>query len=160
VRTGARPVVGALVADAVAVLLFAAAGRSSHAEGVTPDGVLLTAWPFLTGAALGWLVVRARRGRWPVPRRRLQDGAGTLARAMTDGAVVWAAAVAGGMVLRRATGAGTDPAFVVVATLVLGALLLGWRAGWSALRPRRRPTSARRPSAPPGGARGRSSRPT
>ncbi|MDF2145656.1 DUF3054 domain-containing protein [Knoellia sp. p5-6-4] len=159
-RAGARPVVGALAADALAVLLFAAAGRSSHAEGVTPDGVLLTAWPFLTGTALGWLVVRARHRRWPVPRPAVQDGPGSLGRVMTDGAVVWAAAVAGGMVLRRATGAGIDPAFVVVATLVLGALLLGWRAGWSAFRPRRRPTWARRPSARPGGARGRSSRPT
>ena len=157
---GARPVVGGLAADALAVLLFVAAGRSSHAEGLTPDGVLLTAWPFLTGAALGWLVVRARHGRWPVPRRGMQDRAGMLGRAAADGAVVWAAAVAGGMVLRRATGAGTDPAFVVVATLVLGALLLGWRAGWSALRPRRRPTWGRRPSARPGGAHGRSSRPT
>jgi hypothetical protein len=60
-------------------------------------------------------------------------------------------AVAAGMLLRRVTGAGTDPAFVVVATLVLGALLVGWRLLWSLLRRRSRPTSGRRRSARLGG---------
>jgi len=31
--------------------------------------------------------------------------------------------------LRALSGQGTDPAFVVVATLFLAAVLLGWRAG-------------------------------
>ena len=35
------------------------------------------------------------------------------------------------MVLRRLTDAGTAPSFVVVATLVLGVLFLGWRRGGS-----------------------------
>ena len=41
---------------------------------------------------------------------------------------VWVASVAGGMLLRRVTGEGTAVSFVVVATVVLGAALLGWRA--------------------------------
>jgi hypothetical protein len=137
--------VPAAAADVVAVLLFAAAGRSSHAEGVTADGVLTTAWPFLAGAALGWLVVRLWRGAWPGPA-----GAGSRHTTL-DGAVVAVLAVAGGMVLRRATGAGTDPAFVVVALLVLEALLVGWRLLWSLLRRRSRPTWGRRRSARLGG---------
>ena len=144
-RPGSRAVVAALVADAVAVLLFAAAGRSSHAEGVTAAGVLETAWPFLAGGGGGWLLVRAWRGHWPAP------GGRAVGRATLEGAVVALVAVAGGMLLRRATGSGTDPAFVAVATVVLGSLLVGWRVGWSLLRRRSRPTWGRRPSAPLGG---------
>jgi lipopolysaccharide export LptBFGC system permease protein LptF len=103
--------------DAVAVLLFAVAGRSSHDEGVTVAGVLTTAWPFLAGAAAGWGLVRARS-------RRPATGPG-------DGAVVALVAVVVGMLLRRLTGAGTDPAFVAVATVVLGGSLVGWRAAWA-----------------------------
>ena len=141
-RAGARPVVGALAADTVAVLLFASAGRSSHAEGVTAAGVLDTAWPFLAGVGGGWLVVRAWRGHWPAPR------GGAVGPATIEGAAVALAAVTGGMLLRRATGSGTDPAFVVVATVVLGALLVGWRLAWSLLRRPSRPTWGRRRSAP------------
>jgi hypothetical protein len=119
-RTG---VAAAACADGAAVLLFAAVGRSSHAEGMSAAGVLQTAWPFLAGAGAGWVLARATQGRWPLSRR--------------GGAVVWLGAVAGGMLLRRLTGDGTDPAFVVVATVFLGATLLGWRAAALALRRRR-----------------------
>ena len=138
-------VVLSAAADVVTVLLFATVGRSSHTEGVTATGVLTTAWPFLAGTAIGWLVVRLWRGAWPVPA-----GASTRHTAL-DGAVVAVVAVVAGMLLRRVTGAGTDPAFVVVATLVLGALLVGWRLLWSVLRRRSRPTSDRRRSARLGG---------
>jgi hypothetical protein len=40
------------------------------------------------------------------------------------------------MLLRRLTGDGTAWPFVVVATVVLGALLLGWRAGAQVVRSR------------------------
>ncbi len=43
---------------------------------------------------------------------------------MTSGVVVWLGALLGGMVLRQVAGQGTATAFVVVATLVLGALLV------------------------------------
>jgi hypothetical protein len=45
----------------LAVLLFAAIGRSSHAEFVDALGVLTTAAPFLLGLVVGWLVARAWR---------------------------------------------------------------------------------------------------
>ncbi|HET8617076.1 MAG TPA: DUF3054 domain-containing protein [Actinomycetales bacterium] len=101
-----------LLLDVVAVLVFATVGRRSHAEGVTVTGVLETAWPFLVGAAGGWVAARAwKRSSALVP----------------VGVVVWLAAVAVGMLLRRLTGEGTAWPFVVVATLVLGAQMLGWR---------------------------------
>jgi hypothetical protein len=102
-----------LALDVVAVLVFAAVGRRSHAEDDTVAGVLGTAWPFLAGTAVGWLLSRA----WarPVPVR-------------PTGVVVWLSTVVVGMVLRRLTGEGTAASFVVVALVVLGAFLVGWRA--------------------------------
>jgi hypothetical protein len=101
-----------LLLDAAAVLVFAAIGRRSHEEGITVAGTLQTAWPFLVGTGLGWLACRAWRRPVAVIR---------------TGVPVWVVTVAVAMVLRRGAGAGTAPAFVVVATLVLGAFLLGWR---------------------------------
>ena len=46
-----------------------------------------------------------------------------------SGLVVWAGALVVGMVLRQASGQGTATAFVVVATLVLGGLLVLPRVG-------------------------------
>ncbi len=104
-----------LVVDLVLVAFFAAVGRASHQESLTPAGWAQTAWPFLVGALAGWAVVAAT-GR----------SGGSLAA----GAVVWVAAVAVGMVLRQVAGQGTAPAFVVVATVVLGVLLVGSRLVW------------------------------
>ena len=111
--TGARSVALAAAADVVCVLVFCAIGRRSHAEGVTLAGVLETAWPFLTGTAAGWLVAQA----WRRP-----------AALTPTGLVVWVSTIAVGMLLRRATSAGTALSFVVVASVVTAILLLGWRA--------------------------------
>ncbi|MFC4905881.1 DUF3054 domain-containing protein [Actinomadura gamaensis] len=108
-----RNVAGAAVADAACVLVFVAIGRSSHDEAASVTGFLNTAWPFLAGALIGWLVVRA----WRRPAALVPSGVG-----------VWIAAVAGGMLLRVISGQGTAVAFVIVATLFLGLVLLGWRA--------------------------------
>ena len=48
-------------------------------------------------------------------------------RSWQFGAVVVAATVVVGMLLRRLTSTGTAPSFVVVATLFLAASMLGWR---------------------------------
>ena len=121
-RTGAPAValsaVLSAVVDAACVLGFAAAGRSSHARDGGVLGVLGTGWPFLVAAAVGWLVARA----WRAPHRPWPTGV-----------AVWALAWVGGLALRAATGGGTAAAFVVVAGLVLGALLVGWRAVATAL---------------------------
>ena len=106
-----------VLTDAALILLFALTGRRSHTEDLTVAGVLDTAWPFLAGAALGHLLLVRRDAAAP-----------------GSGAVVWGTALVGGMLLRRATGDGTDPAFVLVATGVLAALLLGWRLVAAAVR--------------------------
>lgn len=111
-------VAGALAIDAVAVLVFAVAGRQSHDDGSGPGLILTIAAPFLIGLAVGTAVLVASR-RQP--------------STWSSGVVVWAATVVIGLVLRRiAWDRGVALSFVIVTTLVLGALLLGWRALWNA----------------------------
>jgi hypothetical protein len=102
----------ALTIDAVLVVVFATIGRISHERGLTVLGVLDTAWPFLAALAAGWLALRA----WRAPAAPLRTGLPL--------AVI---AVAGGMVLRLVSGAGTAAAFVVVASVTLLVFLVGWR---------------------------------
>jgi hypothetical protein len=120
-----RPVVAALL-DVVLVVVFAAVGRASHAESNPVVGALATAWPFLVGTLVGWVVVRVLRGRWPVD--------------VGPGVTVWFSTMLFGMLLRHVTGAGTALSFVVVASVVLAVFLLGWR-GLAAFLARRRATS-------------------
>lgn len=100
--------------DVLCVLVFALVGRASHDEGLTVAGVLLVAWPFLAGLAVGWGAARRLRHGWPI-----KPGAAIL---------VWAGALVVGMVLRAATGAGTALSFVLVAAFTLFAALVGWRS--------------------------------
>jgi len=106
-------VFGAALADVICVVVFCAIGRRSHAEGLTVAGVAQTAWPFLAGAGTGWLLVRGWRRPYTV---------------IPTGVVVWVCTVVVGMLLRKATSAGVQTSFVVVASVATAVLLLGWRA--------------------------------
>jgi hypothetical protein len=112
----------AALADTVLILVFAAVGRDAHQRGDVVTGVLLTAWPFLAGAAIAWAVARAWRA--PLSVRRA-------------GLAVWLGSVAGGMALRAVTGQTVVLPFVIVALLSLGLLLLGYRLLLAGLRRRR-----------------------
>lgn len=102
----------ALILDLAVVLLFVLLGRSTHDEGNAVLGVVTTWWPFAVGMLAGWAAVwSARKPLSLVP----------------TGVTVWISTAVLGMVLRWATGGGTAPAFIVVATAFLGAVLLGWR---------------------------------
>jgi hypothetical protein len=107
-----RPALVALATDAICVVVFAAIGRRSHAEGLNVTGIAETAWPFLTGTGVGWLLARG----WRRP-----------AAVAPTGLVVWLCTVALGMLLRKARSQGTAPSFIVVASLSTAVLLLGWR---------------------------------
>lgn len=104
----------ALIVDAVFVLIFAVIGRASHGE--DPAGFLLTAWPFLVALLVGHVVAVLLPGR---PRRPWS---------VLWGTVVWIVTVAGGMLLRVLGGDTAEVPFIIVATLVLGVFLVGWRA--------------------------------
>ena len=118
-----RRIAGALIVDALLVLLFAVIGRASHAEHLSVAGVAETAWPFLAALVVGWLVTLA----WRAPLAPVRTGLG-----------VWAVTLVGGMLLRAAAGQGTALAFIVVASLVLLLFLVGWRVLMVLLRRGRR----------------------
>ena len=120
----------AALLDGAGVAAFAAVGRRSHAEGTDLVGVLGTAWPFLAGCGFGWLVARA----WRRPE------------GLRAGAVVWAGTLAGGIGLRLLTGSTAQPPFVVVASISLAVLLLGWRGAHALLRRARGPVPDRQPA--------------
>ena len=99
--------------DALAVILFAIIGRSSHDEESTIAGVASTAAPFLIALVAAWLIVRAWESplSWPA------------------GIGAWWITAAGGMLLRRFVfDDGTAAGFIVVGSVFLGVCLLGWRA--------------------------------
>ncbi|MCV7031213.1 DUF3054 domain-containing protein [Mycobacterium sherrisii] len=105
---------GYFFTDVCCVLVFCAAGRRSHDEGLTITGLATTAWPFLTGTIVGWLAARA----WRRPTALIPTGV-----------VIWLCTVVIGMVLRKASAAGVATSFVAVAATVTAVFLLGWRAG-------------------------------
>ena len=113
----------ALVADVMAVLLFTFIGRLSHGESADPLGLAETAWPFLAGLAFGTVrslldnAQRRRRGREPFG-----------AMSVPAGIRIWLATVIIGMAFRFASDAGVEASFVIVAAVVLGLFIIGWRS--------------------------------
>ena len=101
-----------MATDVVCVIVFCTVGRRSHAEGLSIDGIAETAWPFLSGTVIGWVLSLG----WRRP-----------AAVVSTGVVVWVCTVVVGMLLRKATSAGTAPSFIVVASISTAVLLLGWR---------------------------------
>ena len=103
----------AIAGDAVAIVVFAVIGRANHHESTGLHGVWHTAWPFLLGAALGLAATAYAR---------------VSPTAVRSGVRVWVWTFVIGMVVRAATGGGTAIAFVIVAAIVLGVFIVGWRA--------------------------------
>src|SRR5437660_5398652 len=97
-----------MVTDVIGVLVFCAVGRRSHDEGLNVAGIATTAWPFLSGTMLGWLLSRG----WRRPSALFPTGV-----------AVWLCTVIVGMLLRKVTSAGVAGSFIVVAATVTGLLL-------------------------------------
>ena len=113
-----------IVLDAVLVVVFSTFGRGAHSEGLGVTQVWGTAWPFLVGLAVGWLILLAGR------REPSSIGSGVL---------LWLATLVVGMVI-RGLGDGRVPhwSFMIVAGVVTGVFLLGWRAVRAVVVRRRR----------------------
>jgi hypothetical protein len=111
-QTPVTSVLLSLVLDVIGVLVFCTIGRRSHAEGITLTGVWETAWPFLSGAGIGWLLSRG----WSHPMSVTRTGI-----------AVWVCTVLFGMVLRRLSNQGVAFSFVIVASVATALFLLGWR---------------------------------
>jgi hypothetical protein len=98
--------------DIIAVVLFVAIGRRNHDEGTAIDGIATVAAPFLIALVIAWLSSRA----WRTPDL------------MRTSLIVWLVTVFGGLELRHFVfDRGTATPFVIVATLVLGAFIVGGR---------------------------------
>ena len=115
----ARQIVFALSLDIFSVLLFVAVGRRNHDESAGISGVVEVALPFLIALISGWLVTRA----WRSPQ------------ALSTGVVIWLITVVLGLALRNLLfDRGTATPFIIVATLVLGALIFGRRLIFRVIR--------------------------
>jgi predicted alpha/beta hydrolase len=107
----------------LAVLAFAAIGRSSHAEAVKVLAVLSTSAPFLVGLLAGWGTGRV----WRAPVR------------LTSGWWAVAGAAIVGLVLRYLVTDRLPWTFVLVASVSLAVMLQSWRlVGLAVLHRRRR----------------------
>lgn len=111
-RASAGIAIGAFLLDAAFVVAFAALGRGSHDREATLAGLFETAWPFLAGLVIAWLVTLAWRRPVAVWR---------------TGLPVWIGSAGLCLLLRALVGQGTALPFVIVATLTLCAMLVGWR---------------------------------
>lgn len=108
-----RRTAAAVGIDAAMFILFAALGRRAHDEGSAIAGTLTVAAPFLIGYGVAAVALRLDRAPFDVRR----------------GAMVWAAGIVLGLVLRGTVfDRGLAPAFVVVAVVTTGVLIVGWRA--------------------------------
>lgn len=101
----------ALGADVVAVIVFAAIGRASHAEPLDIFGFVATVAPFLVGLGAAWAT--------PVVRA---NPAGLRA-----GAAVLAGTVLLGLALRAGFTGRLPLSFAMITITSLGVLLIGWR---------------------------------
>ena len=107
-----RQIVIALSLDIFSVLLFVAVGRRNHNESAGISGVIEVALPFLIALVCSWVVSRA----WQKPD------------AIKNGVVIWLITVVLGLLLRNLIfDRGTATPFIIVATVVLGGLLVGRR---------------------------------
>ena len=105
--------------DIFSVLLFVAVGRRNHNDSTGVSGVFEVALPFLIALISGWLVTRA----WRSPQ------------ALSTGVVIWLVTTVLGLALRNFLfDRGTATPFIIVATLVLGALIFGRRLIFRVIR--------------------------
>jgi hypothetical protein len=112
----------AIVADLVAVVVFAAIGRMSHGEPDDLLGLLGTAAPFLLGVVVMWAM--------PVVRANPVGVRAALA--------VWAGTVVIGLLVRAGITWSLPLSFAAVTAVSLAVLMLGWRALSSAVSMRAR----------------------
>lgn len=102
----------ALGIDVAAAIVFAIVGRASHGSELSFTGIAQTAWPFVVAAIIGSLLAS-------------RFGGDSWWRA---GSIAWAVTVLGGIGLRLLGAETAQLPFVVVATVVLALLIIGWRA--------------------------------
>lgn len=107
-----------VITDVLAIALFALLARMAHQSEEMPfnfAGWLETLWPFLLGVALAWIVITL--ATW--------DGA----RLAPAGLSAWIITASTGLIIWGVkNGAVPHISFIIVAGVMSGLLMLGWRA--------------------------------
>lgn len=108
----------AFALDVLAILAFSTFARLAHQSADMPfglSGIVETAWPFLIGVLVAWALFLLRRDLRPT--------------SLTGGLITWSCAVFAGLGT-WAVRHGELPhwSFMIVATVMSGLLLMGWRA--------------------------------
>ncbi|MEF9980177.1 MAG: DUF3054 domain-containing protein [Glutamicibacter sp.] len=101
-----------MAVDVVLIVLFALLGRREHEHALSIGGILMTALPFL----VAYVVVTLLSKPWT-----------TINKLFPVGVLVWVMTVAAGLALRVGMDSTAALPFIIVATLVLGAFLMGRR---------------------------------
>lgn len=108
----------AVIIDVIAIALFALFARIAHQTEEMPlnaMGWLSTWWPFLLGVGASWLAIIGLK----------LDGH----RVFPAGLLTWVVTVVVGLVIWGIRNAAVPHwSFILVATIMSGLLLLGWRA--------------------------------
>lgn len=101
-----------MAVDVVLIVLFALLGRREHEHALSISGILMTALPFL----IAYVAMTFLSRPWF-----------TINKLFPAGVLVWVGTVAAGLALRIAFGSTAAVPFIIVASLVLGAFLMGRR---------------------------------
>lgn len=101
-----------MAVDVVLIVLFALLGRREHEHALSISGILMTALPFL----IAYVAMTFLSKPWF-----------TINKLFPAGVLVWVGTVAAGLALRIAFGSTAAVPFIIVASLVLGAFLMGRR---------------------------------
>ena len=116
----------ALGFDVIAILLFALLARIAHNTPEMPlsfGGWVDTSWPFLTGLAIAWALLLIG-----LARPRGAKGESFSGIEFSTGALVWIVTVIVGLGIWGARHAEVPHwSFMIVATVMSGLLLFGWR---------------------------------
>lgn len=101
-----------VVFDVIAIAVFAVLARLAHG-GVSVAAIMDTFWPFAVGVAVGAVVIAAIK----LP-----------AASLPAGIVMWLAVAATGLIIWGIRHAAVPHiSFILVASIMSGILLLGWR---------------------------------
>lgn len=112
VTPSAKYIVLAFFTDLILLAIFALTGRLSHRLEISFAGMFETAWPFVVGLVLAWILFRVYR-----------DPA-----SLGKGVLVWLTTAVVGLLLRHIfISSVTSILFVIISIITTGVMLLIWR---------------------------------
>lgn len=105
-----------LAFDLLAIAAFTVLARVAHGN-LAPSELIQTFWPFALGACFAWAIMMVRAADRTVPPVSITFGAAVWLGTVVTGLIIWG--------LRH--GHFPHYSFVIVASVMSGLLLIGWR---------------------------------